>query len=295
MFGRIKSAKPAAAVAVGVAAVLVLGGGSAVAKTFVTGADIKNGSLHMVDLSSAAQSALHGDRGAAGAAGATGATGAKGATGANGTTAAKGDTGATGAQGATGAPGAQGTTGAAGAEGDTGTPGADGAVGPKCDPGANAPAAQYGVATVNVKRGAGSASAWATYSTLLGSPVGDTTSGSFRFTCSDVNAPCTVAVKAAVLGTPGTVNVYPRVLIMRQDFNNGGPSSYCEYGDGSTGAAPVPITKQASSASPTYSAMKVNIGGSADCGIPGAPSGDVDQITVPSGYYDVHSSFVFLP
>jgi Collagen triple helix repeat (20 copies) len=293
MFGRIKSAKPVAAVAVGVAAVLVLGGGSAVAKTFITGADVKNGSLHMIDLSSSAQRALHGDNGATGATGAKGATGAAGANGATGAKGATGANGATGAKGDAGAAGAQGATGAVGADGDAGTAGANGAVGPQGAagvPGANAPAAQYGVATVNVKRGTGNASAWATYSTLLGSPVGDTTGGSFRFTCSV--APCTVAVTAAALGT-GSVKVYPRVLIMRQDLA-GGPSSYCEYGDGSTGAVAATITKQPSSAIPTYSAMKVNIGGSADCGGPDTASGDVDQITVPSGYYDVQSSFVFL-
>ena len=185
--------------------------------------------------------------------------------------------------------------GGSGATGTTGAAGATGAQGPKGDKG-DAPAAQYGVATVNVKRGTvNPASAWATYSTALGSPVGDTTSGSFRFTCSDAQAPCTVAVKAAALGTgSGTVAVYPRVLIMRQDFNNGGPSSYCEYGDGSTGAAAATINKQVSSATPAYTAMQVNIGGSADCGGPDSTAGNVDQITVPSGFYDVQSTFVFL-
>ena len=49
---------------------------------------------------------------------------------------------------------------------------------------------EYGVATVNVLRGAGPATAWATYSAALGSPGGDTTVGVFRFTCSD--AECAV-------------------------------------------------------------------------------------------------------
>ncbi len=99
--------------------------------------------------------------------------------------------------------------------------------------------AEYGVATVNVSRGGKPATAWATYSTRLGSPVGDTTSGVFRFTCATANAPCTVSVKAAVLSeSHGTANVYPRVLIYRQDYDNGGPEVYCEYGDGSTGSAP---------------------------------------------------------
>jgi hypothetical protein len=154
---------------------------------------------------------------------------------------------------------------------------------------------EYGVATVNVSRGVAPATAWATYSTALGSPVGDTTGGVFRFTCTPANAPCTVAVKAAVLSDEaGTAGVYPRVLIYRQDYNNPGPEFYCEYGDGSTGTAPATLTKQALSATPTYAAIQINIGGSADCGGPVATAGDVNQITVPSGYYDVKSTFVFI-
>jgi hypothetical protein len=161
--------------------------------------------------------------------------------------------------------------------------------------------ADYGVATVNVSRGhdangvQNAASAWATYSTALGSPVGDTTGGTFRFTCSTVNAPCTVAVAAAVLSDdPGNADFYPRVLIYRQDYDNAGPEVYCEYGDGSTGSAPISINAQALSATPTYTPVPINIGGSADCGGPVATAGDVNVITVPSGYYDVHSTFVFV-
>jgi hypothetical protein len=153
----------------------------------------------------------------------------------------------------------------------------------------------YGVATVNVSRGHNPATAWATYSTALGSPVGDTTGGVFRFTCSTANAPCTVAVKAAVLSdSAGSTQIYPRVLIFRQDYNSGGPETYCEYGDGSTGSAPLDVTQQAPSSTPAYSAVPLNIGLTDDCGLGGA-AGDVDQITVPAGYYDVQSTFVFLP
>ena len=134
--------------------------------------------------------------------------------------------------------------------------------------------------------------AWATYSTRLGSPVGDTTGGTFRFTCSDANAPCKIAVQAgAVSPTAGSVNVYPRLLVYKQDYNNGGPEVYCEYADGSANAAPAAIAKTPGVA---YSALKVNIGGSDDCGLNG-PAGDVDVITVPAGYYDVQSTFAFLP
>jgi hypothetical protein len=153
----------------------------------------------------------------------------------------------------------------------------------------------YGVASVWVSRGGNPATAWATYSTLLGSPVGDNTGGVFRFTCSTANAPCTVALKAAVLSdSPDPGSVYPRVLIYKQDYNVGGPEVYCEYGDGSTGSAPLAVTPQAPTSTPVWTAVPVNIGGSDDCGLAG-PAGDVNQITVPAGYYDVKSTFVFLP
>jgi len=153
----------------------------------------------------------------------------------------------------------------------------------------------YGVATVNVSRAGAPATAWATYSTALGSPVGDNTGGVFRFTCSTAMAPCTVSVAGAVLSrSAGTAAIYPRILIYRQDYNSPGPESYCEYGDGSTGALPLALTKQPLSSTPTYTPVPVNIGGSADCGGPVATAGDVNQITVPAGYYDVHSTFVFL-
>jgi hypothetical protein len=153
----------------------------------------------------------------------------------------------------------------------------------------------YGVATVNVSRGGAPATLWATYSTALGTPVGDNTGGVFSFTCSTASAPCTVSVGGAVLSrSAGTAAIYPRILIYRQDYNAGGPEVYCEYGDGSTGSAPLALTKQPLSSTPTYTPVPVNIGGTADCGGPVPTAGDVNQITVPAGYYDVHSTFVFL-
>jgi hypothetical protein len=156
---------------------------------------------------------------------------------------------------------------------------------------------------VAVQRGAGAASAWATYSTRLGSPVGDTTSGAFRFTCTAVHATCKVTINAAALAAvPGTVGVYPRVLIQRQG-TSGGPQTYCEYGDGSfspaTPAGDTVLATQPPSATPAYTPVPIHIGGSADCGWvpPGggpAPAGLVTEITVPAGYYDVISTFVFL-
>ncbi|MEY2513927.1 MAG: hypothetical protein QOJ89_1285 [bacterium] len=106
---------------------------SAGAAKLITSADIKNGTIQLVDISTKARTSL------AGATGATGSAGAKGATGAPGGAGAKGDTGATGATGATGTTGAAGATGpqgpqgaggAAGSAGSNGTPGAAGVSGP---------------------------------------------------------------------------------------------------------------------------------------------------------------------
>ncbi len=167
--------------------------------------------------------------------------------------------------------------------------------GPQGAPGVNALAAEYGAAAVIVQRGAGAPAPWAIYSTRLGSPVGDTTGGTFRFTCSAANAPCRVSVGAAVLSdAPGAaVGFWPRVMIQRQDIN-GGPQTYCEYGDGVGSPDPFgAVTPQLTSSTPTFAPMTVHIGGSADCGGPVATAGAVSVITVPAGYYDVFSTFVF--
>jgi hypothetical protein len=197
-------------------------------------------------------------------------------------------------RGPSGSAGPAGPVGSAGAAGPAGSAGPGGPAGPKGDKGdtgANAPAPEYGVAAVDVTRN-GSTSTWAVYSTTLGSPVGDTTGGSFRLTCSAIQAPCAVAVKAAALSdNSGTVTFWPRVLIT-QDLT--GTTVFCEYGDGSTGTAPATLTKQPQSASPGYEAVQLNIGGSADC--PGGattPFGDVDSISVPEGHYNVHATFSF--
>lgn len=157
---------------------------------------------------------------------------------------------------------------------------------------------------MNVKRGTGLASAWAAYSTRLGSPLGadltngikgDTASGAFRFTCRDTHVVCEVSVAAATLSAAGgeTVYVYPRVLLQKQSYTGGGPQSYCEYGDGSTGTLPALVPTQASTPTPVFTSMLLNIGGSADCSGPVATSGDVSVITVGPGYYDVFATFVF--
>ena len=155
----------------------------------------------------------------------------------------------------------------------------------------NGPPAQaggYGVAQVLVQRGSGSATPWATYSTTLGSPVGDTASGTFRFTCSPANAPCRVSV--AAYATKNGVTMYPRLLIYQQDYNSGGPEVYCEYGDGTDNNGGVATLTQ--SASP----VTLGIGGTLDC--PGhtqtyPAGGTASEIDVNAGYYDVQSTFQF--
>jgi len=179
--------------------------------------------------------------------------------------------------------------------GPAGPAGPEGPAGPQGAPGVDAPAAEYGTAAVLVQRGAGAATPWAVYSTRLGSPVGDTTSGAFRFTCSAANAPCRLSVAAAVLsnGPASNVYVWPRVILQKQPIN-GGPQSYCEYGDGVNSPDPFGLVQsQPSTNLPTMTPLTLHIGGSADCGGPVPDAGAVSVITVPAGYYDVFSTFVF--
>ena len=259
-----------------------------------------------------------GDAGDPGAAGQTGLTGPAGPQGPKGDPGPqgiqgpkgdKGDTGATGAVGLTGATGAQGdkgdvgATGPQGPKGDTGATGAQGPQGEKGDTGAQGPpwVPEYGVAAVWVTRGSGAAAPWATYSTTIGSPVGDSTGGTFRFTCRSGDGTCKVAVSAAVLSSSSSAaaHVYPRILIQRAGDQTGGtvPNTYCEYADGGAGASPDAIDRLSTSTNPfaTLSPLVVNIGGSLDCnaGQTYTSPGDVTEIWVPEGYYDVYSTFVF--
>ena len=236
--------------------------GTAVAGTakLITGSQIANGTIKLADLHSSAKAGLKGTRGA------------------------------TGPQGPSGAQGAQGATGA---KGDTGAVGAPGAKGEKGDKGEDADE-EYGVAYVRVQRGTGGQTPWATYSTELGSPVGDTTGGSFRFTCTAAQEPCKVSVAAKVLSETSLTSgkVYPRVLL----YKGGDPDSvvtpefYCEYGDGPQ--TTIPRMPTADTTTPA-GLVPLHIGGSADCNGPVPTSGAVNEIVVPKGYYDVFSTFVF--
>lgn len=227
---------------------------------------------------------IRGRQGPAGRAGKRGAPGPGGATGSQGPAGpvgAQGPKGDTGSQGLRGDPGPQGPRGDKGDKGDTGAAGSD------------APAEEYGVAIVRVQRGTGGQAPWAVYSTELGSPVGDTTGGSFRFTCNPEQAPCKVSVAAKILSDTSTASglVYPRVLIHRGGGRDSSiePMFYCEYGDGPTNT----ITRRPKSdAAPTGDPVTINIGGSADCGV-STTAGDVTEILVREGYYDVWSTFQF--
>ena len=97
------------------AAVFAVAAGSATAgptvKKLITGQDIKDGSIGLVDLSSTTKTSLKGQRGAAGSQGPAGAKGDTGPAGPAGPQGAKGDTGATGAQGIQGPKGDTGSVG----------------------------------------------------------------------------------------------------------------------------------------------------------------------------------------
>lgn len=183
--------------------------------------------------------------------------------------------------------GDKGDKGDAGASGTNGSDAKNGFDGKNGKDGVDANAPRYGQAQIWVYRGSGNkpGSAWATYSTSLGSPFGDTTSGTFRFTCSTAQAPCEISVKTAI--SAGTAHAYPRLLIYKQGDGDGGGDLgeiYCEYADGPTSPVGATLTQDA-----------VNIGGSADCGSPVATAGNVQSISVPNGYYDVQSTVSFLP
>src|SRR5262249_32259590 len=108
-----------------------------------------------------------------------------------------------------------------------------------------------GVGAVDVTRGTSTAT-WAIYSTPLGSPVGDTTGGSFRLSCSASQAPCAGAVKAAARSdNSGTVGLWPRVLITTEpDLAAGGPVSVRRVGGGLGGPGGGELDKAGKAAQP---------------------------------------------
>lgn len=274
----------------------------------VTQSKIHPGSVGYNQLNAFMQDKLSSALGTPGATGATGPQGPQGipgVNGTNGTNGAQGPKGNIGATGAVGATGPQGPVGPQGPKGDTGATGATGAIGPRGaegpqgpqgPAGTNAQALPYGIGEVMVDRGSG-ALPWAVYSTTLGSPVGDTTSGSFRFTCNNTTAGCDVSLES--YATAPNYFVYPRLLIVKVSQVNGSYAD-CEYADGADNDNdPAAISESATT-------TELGIGGTLDCGssvqtvsssdvVQDKGSGyDVSKINVPGGYYyDVFTTLVF--
>src|SRR3954452_9500008 len=183
-----------------------------------------------------------------------------------------------------------------------GEQGPQGPRGPQGPPGGGGSADEYGVANVFVSRGGNRPSRFATYSVTLGSPVGSTTGGHFRFSCTADQSPCKISVGAAVLSSGSRrAVVYPRIEIHRQD----GPSietpmTQCEYADGA--ANRISRVSLRTAVGEILHPLTVNVGGSFDCGNTGQPgkSGRVKQIWVASAsdgsstaYYDVWTTLNF--
>jgi len=174
----------------------------------------------------------------------------------------------------------------AGGQGPQGPAGPQGIQGPKGDTGAagtNAQALPYGIGQVLVDRGTGPA-VWETLSTTLGSPAGDTTGGSFRFTCKTTE--CQVSAKAYATATG--YQAYPRIILHKQLAD--GAMAYCEYADGAdNNGSSDPVGT-------TATAVTLGIGGTLDCGSTQAypANGVAAEITVPaSTYYDVDVTWTF--
>ena len=191
------------------------------------------------------------------------------------------------------------TQGPPGPQGPQGPPGPPGPSG-----GAGSAAAEYAVANVLVSRGGAAPKIWATYSATMGSPIGTTTGGEFRFSCSPTQAPCKVSIAAAVLSSrSGSALVHVRVLIHKEDGPSA-PETFCEYADGSTNSGTparinrVPLDTRVVSINDP---LNMGVGGTLDCtgGQPAPPF--VKEISVPAAsngsstaFYDVWATFGFM-
>ena len=191
--------------------------------------------------------------------------------------------------------------------GPAGPQGPTGLAGP---PGQDASALEYAVVSVFVEKvGGNGPTRYATFSVALGSPVGTTTGGDFRFTCSPAQAPCKISYGAAVISDQsGNALVHPRLLIHKEN-GPGAPITFCEYADGADNNAGLDQIPRVPSLQDAVSALQtplsMGIGGSLDCGEPTQPSpgsnGEVMEIWVPAAdtinpaYYDVAATFAFSP
>ena len=203
--------------------------------------------------------------------------------------------------------GPQGPTGPAGPAGPAGAGGPAGPQGPTGLAGQNAPALEYAVVSVFVDRGNGP-TRYATFSVALGSPVGTTTGGDFRFSCSAAQAECKISYGAAVISDQsGNALVHPRLLIHKED-GPGAPITFCEYADGANNNAGLDQIPRVPSLQDAVSAMQtplnMGIGGTLDCGSTQTYpiTGVVTEILVPAAsngsstaFYDVAATFAFSP
>jgi hypothetical protein len=135
---------------------------------------------------------------------------------------------------------------------------------------------------------------WGLFSTEIGSPVGDWTGGTFRFTCTVAHVTCTVTIRAWVISDTSTDEAlfHPRILLYRGgDPGSIEPELYCEFGDGPFQLIPREPFPADDPLVPRPDLL-VDIGGSADCNGPPA-AGEVTEIVVPTGNYDVFATFGF--
>src|SRR5262249_57218642 len=113
---------------------------------------------------------------------------------------------------------------------------------------------------------------YATFSGCLGSPVGTTMGGAFRFSCSPAQAPCKISYGAAAISDQsGNALVHPRLLIHKESGAiANAPIEFCEYADGANnnaGLAQIPrVPSLQDAVSALRTPLSMGIGGSLDCG-----------------------------
>ena len=67
---------------------------------------------------------------------------------------------------------------------------------------------------------------FAAYSAPLGSAAGTTTSGHFRFSCSQAQEPCKVSIGAAVISRQTASSaLLPAAVIQKEDANDPAPAT----------------------------------------------------------------------
>jgi len=138
-----------------VMAVVLVSSATAGGIKLITGANIKDGTIEVADLSKKAQATF---KGRSGAPGPTGPIGPQGPSGSEGPAGPRGATGQTGAQGTPGPAGSAGVAGPSGAIGNTGLPGAAGPQGPA---GQQGPQGAQGSQGPTGAQGASATSLWA--------------------------------------------------------------------------------------------------------------------------------------